>query len=149
MRIDTAVEIDAPVERVWSVLTDYARYGDWNPYLVAVEGRAEAGTTVVVDARPAEGGAAGLRYPVDVVEVEAPHLMRWMGGLADRTQFEGDHRWELRPAAAGRTHLRHWEELAGTLAAQIMGDGSAAAADFDRFNQALKARAERSGVSGR
>ena len=29
----TPVEIDAPVQRVWAILMDVDRYGEWNPPL--------------------------------------------------------------------------------------------------------------------
>lgn len=31
--MDDVVEVDAPAEVVWSVLTDFDRYGDWNPFI--------------------------------------------------------------------------------------------------------------------
>jgi uncharacterized protein YndB with AHSA1/START domain len=31
--IDKTLEIDAPVDVVWEVLTDFARYGEWNPFV--------------------------------------------------------------------------------------------------------------------
>ncbi|MDE0855092.1 MAG: SRPBCC domain-containing protein [Nevskia sp.] len=31
--IDATLEIDAPAELVWSVITDFPRYADWNPFL--------------------------------------------------------------------------------------------------------------------
>lgn len=31
--IDRTLEINAPAEQVWQVLTDFARYGDWNPFV--------------------------------------------------------------------------------------------------------------------
>ncbi|MEV0245804.1 SRPBCC domain-containing protein [Nocardia sp. NPDC050712] len=33
LTIDAAVYIDAPAEVVWRVLTDFAHYGDWNPFV--------------------------------------------------------------------------------------------------------------------
>ncbi len=39
----TESEIDAPVEAVWATLTDLAAYSDWNPFIVADEGRAAVG----------------------------------------------------------------------------------------------------------
>jgi hypothetical protein len=32
--IDAAVEIDAPAELVWQVITDFPRYGEWNPFCI-------------------------------------------------------------------------------------------------------------------
>ncbi|MGW5310810.1 SRPBCC family protein [Nocardia thailandica] len=31
--IDATVEIDAPADIVWRVLTDFDRYGEWNPFV--------------------------------------------------------------------------------------------------------------------
>ncbi|MFE7798145.1 SRPBCC family protein [Nocardia sp. NPDC057440] len=31
--IDASVDIDAPVDLVWGVITDLARYGEWNPFV--------------------------------------------------------------------------------------------------------------------
>ncbi len=31
--IDRTLEIDAPVDVVWNVLTDFSRYGEWNPFV--------------------------------------------------------------------------------------------------------------------
>ncbi|WP_280426016.1 SRPBCC domain-containing protein [Nocardia carnea] len=40
--VDDVVEVDAPAEVVWSVLTDFDRYSDWNPFI----GRCRADLTV-------------------------------------------------------------------------------------------------------
>ncbi|WP_194834608.1 SRPBCC domain-containing protein [Nocardia sp. XZ_19_369] len=31
--IDATVDIDAPAELVWQVITDFPRYGEWNPFV--------------------------------------------------------------------------------------------------------------------
>lgn len=31
--IDASVDIDAPAELVWQVITDFAHYGEWNPFV--------------------------------------------------------------------------------------------------------------------
>ncbi|PXX64211.1 uncharacterized protein YndB with AHSA1/START domain [Nocardia tenerifensis] len=31
--IDVTVDIDAPAELVWQVITDFDRYGEWNPFV--------------------------------------------------------------------------------------------------------------------
>ncbi|AFU04357.1 SRPBCC domain-containing protein [Nocardia brasiliensis] len=31
--IDASVDIDAPAERVWQVITDFPHYGEWNPFV--------------------------------------------------------------------------------------------------------------------
>ena len=34
--LDASIEIDAAAERVWDVLADTARYGEWNPLVTGV-----------------------------------------------------------------------------------------------------------------
>ena len=35
-QISTEIEINAPVETVWSILTDFDKYPDWNPFVKSV-----------------------------------------------------------------------------------------------------------------
>ena len=35
--IDETVKIAAPPDRVWDVITDFPRYAEWNPFVVACE----------------------------------------------------------------------------------------------------------------
>jgi len=139
-RIETRIEIDAPVERVRSVLIDGSQYPDWNPYLVRIEGSIEAGADIVAHARLDTGQT--LPMPVRVVSVE-PGCMRWEGGLPDRARFKGDHRFELEAVDGGRTRLRHYEDFTGTQIGDIVVPReSAIRSNFERMNTALRARCE-------
>ena len=46
------VEIDAPAERVWQVLTDFRRYPEWNPFMPRVAGEAARRAELEVLVRP-------------------------------------------------------------------------------------------------
>ena len=37
--IATSIEISAPPERVWAILTDTKRYAEWNPEIAALNGQ--------------------------------------------------------------------------------------------------------------
>lgn len=41
--ISTEIDIAAPPSAVWSALTDYERYPDWNPFIIKVSGSKEGG----------------------------------------------------------------------------------------------------------
>lgn len=140
--VETVIDIAAPVERVWAILTGFDAYVDWNPYLVRIEGEPVPGTDIVVTSRPG-GNGSEMTQSVKVVAVEPLRSMRWEGGLPDRGQFIGDHRFELRALSAGATRLRHYEHFGGSLAEDILNrHGLVIETSFNLFNQALKARAE-------
>ncbi|WP_254893660.1 SRPBCC domain-containing protein [Nocardia donostiensis] len=44
--MDDAVEIDAPAEVVWSVLTDLEQYGEWNPFIIRCRSTLEVGAPI-------------------------------------------------------------------------------------------------------
>lgn len=44
--INVEVEIKAPAETVWSVLTDFANYAQWNPLMKSVEGEAKLNSQI-------------------------------------------------------------------------------------------------------
>ncbi|WP_405512784.1 SRPBCC family protein [Streptomyces canus] len=52
--ISTYVDIDAKPRIVWEVLTDFARYPDWNPYVREVTGEVRVGGTPALRTQPAK-----------------------------------------------------------------------------------------------
>ena len=44
--IDRTVEIDAPADVVWQVLTDGASYGEWNPFVLECSSTFEPGSPI-------------------------------------------------------------------------------------------------------
>jgi len=50
------IDLAAPPERVWSVLTDFAAYPEWNPYQ-SIDGKAEPLAVVTVSSRGLDGRA--------------------------------------------------------------------------------------------
>lgn len=46
MLIETSIDIDAPLDRVWAALVDFDRYPEWNPLTVKVRGEPREGETV-------------------------------------------------------------------------------------------------------
>src|ERR1700712_3056568 len=72
-RIDRDVLIAAPLERVWSVLTEPALVGVWFGHGVPIEIDLRVGGTMVLDF------GAGMVFPTSIVGVDAPRYFayRW------------------------------------------------------------------------
>ncbi|HWC70427.1 MAG TPA: SRPBCC family protein [Actinomycetota bacterium] len=101
----TEIEIDAPPEQVWQVLTDFGAYPDWNPFIRSIEGEPQVGSrlNVRIDPTPwatppqrrrrAAGGARDSTRPKP--------LHRLPIGAHGKEEH-GSHRLR-RPAASGLT----------------------------------------------
>jgi uncharacterized protein YndB with AHSA1/START domain len=72
-RIDKAIDINAPPERVWRALTDERELAAW--FQVSIEGRIVSGGEVwMTSVHPQH---AGQRWPVRIVELTPPRRMVW------------------------------------------------------------------------
>lgn len=69
--------IRAPVERIWSILTDAAAYPSWNSTVERVIGTIASGEKVTVYAKASPGRA----FPLEVTAFEPNRRMVWRGGM--------------------------------------------------------------------
>jgi len=42
----SVIEIDAPADKVWGILTDFDSYSDWNPFIRKIKGKVEEGKKI-------------------------------------------------------------------------------------------------------
>jgi hypothetical protein len=142
--IHTEVEIAAPPEAVWAVLSAIDAWSDWNPVIggVKLEGPLREGTrgrlTLVL---PPPAGRRTI--PVRLVTVRPQRELAWKGGVPG--VMEGRHGFRLEPTATG-TRLVHTEVFSGVLAPALvrllrgqLGKG------YRRVNRGLQDRCERGG----
>ena len=138
-RIDTEIAIAATPARVWRVLTDFDAYPDWNPFIRAVEGTAEAGTRLSVTI---EAGGSRHRFRPVLLQATPERALRWLGRGGFPGLFDGEHGFFLE-AEGGGTRLRQEETFQGFLVPLLWrGVEPATRAGFEAMNRALKARAE-------
>ena len=99
--VETRTDIAAPPWRVWRVLTDFAAYPAWNPFLTRVEGRPEPGARLRVRVEPP--GRSPLVLMPRVVALKTGRALRWRGRLLfPRGLLDGEHGFELEPLSQGR-----------------------------------------------
>lgn len=66
--ITTAIDVDAPRDAVWTVLTDLEAYPDWNPHVTSAEGELREGSTL--ELRVDRIGAKPQETTVNVPDVD-------------------------------------------------------------------------------
>lgn len=132
----TSVDIAAPAEKVWSILTDVGSWPTWNTTVDQVEGAVAPGGSVTVHAKLAPGQA----FPVKVTTLEAPSRMVWTGGMP-LGLFKGERTYTLTPNGDGVTFAMR-EEFTGLLAPIFGRSIPDLQPAFDEFARCLKRRAE-------
>ncbi|HET8658056.1 MAG TPA: SRPBCC domain-containing protein [Micromonosporaceae bacterium] len=143
-QLRTEIDIQAGPERVWQVLTDFAAYPQWNPFLVRASGSLVPGGRLTVRMQPAGGRAMTFRPTVR--EAAPPRRLRWLGHLLLPGIFDGEHSFTIEQLDAGRVRLVQEEEFRGVLVPLLSRflDRRTRPA-FEQMNQALKRRAEQAG----
>lgn len=138
--LEAAIEIEADAERVWAVLTDFASYPGWNPFIRRIEGRAEPGAKLKARIHPPGGRAMTFRPTVRVAE--PARELRWLGRLGLPGVFDGEHRFRLEPVADGRVRFVQSERFSGVLVPVFGRMLAKTESGFEQMNRALKQRAE-------
>ena len=140
-QLQATVVIAAPAARVWQVLTDFAAFPQWNPFIRRIDGVATAGARLTVRIQPT--GARGMTFRPTVLVAEPHRELRWVGRLGLPGLFDGEHMFIIEPVDAHRVRLTQREVFRGLLvpflSRQLDRD---TARGFAEMNAALKTRAE-------
>ncbi|MEZ5844547.1 MAG: SRPBCC domain-containing protein [Hyphomicrobiaceae bacterium] len=134
------IVIRAPVERIWSILTDATGYPSWNSTVERVTGSIAFGQKLTVYTRASPGRA----FPLQVSEFEPNRGMVWAGGIP-LGLFRGTRTYALTPCGAGDVEFSMREEFSGWMAPLLTRSIPDLQPVFDQFAADLKARAEREG----
>lgn len=139
--ITTSIDIDAPVARVWQVVTDVNAYAEWNPLIPMAQGTPVVGSGIRMKICPP--GLMAREAEVEVLNVDAERQFRWLGRWGLPWILDGDHSFLLEAIGQQQTHLQQNETFRGLLALPLapvvlprMRQG------FIAMNLALKKRCE-------
>ncbi len=138
------IEIHAPSERIWEILSDFQKYPDWNPFIRSIRGNLAEGERITADLRPQ--GAAGMTIRPVLIRVIPGRELRWRGHLFVRGLFDGEHVFEIRQLGDGTCLFVQHEYFSGLLVRLLENMlKTDTARGFAGMNEALKARAEQPG----
>jgi hypothetical protein len=137
------IEIDAPAERVWAILTDLPQYGAWNPFCIAAESTLEMGAPVVMRLKSYVDPGEIVPNTEFVCAFEPSRLLSWQLPWSEAWPYPARRDQIIEPLGEGRCAYHSIDAFLGDNGIHVMRfAGSWVKRAFDDTARALKARAE-------
>jgi hypothetical protein len=137
----TVIQISAPIEQVWQVLTDFEKWKDWNPMVNQVSGRALVHSSLQITMCGTEGKKA-MQYQATVLEANPPKNFRWRATMMSGFMFTNDRVFELKEKNGG-TELVNTEQFSGLMVPLFWSKMSLFVVPMlEKMNKALKDKLE-------
>jgi hypothetical protein len=137
--IEAEVELNAKPHEVWAVLTEFGRYGAWNPFITQIEGEPKLGEMITVHVGI---GPAAAPIKAEVITFKPDQELAWRSKLIAPGLFDRDHIFRIEPNGTGcklkqiQTYMGTMAPVAGLLTTEVVRHGLKA------MNDALKSRVE-------
>lgn len=141
MRVQTSIDIEAPAERVWATLVDFASYGAWNPFVLRVRGTPTLGEPVRLTVQLA-GRKIGRTHIVS--RVEPSTTLAWTIQTSAPWWIHGERIQRIEPLGPDRCRYTNDEQVHGLLGL-VVGPlmGASVRAGLEAAGRGLKAHCER------
>lgn len=111
--ITTEILIHAEPAFIWSVLTNFDNYPNWNPFIKSIKG--EVGVGKKITARIEPPGAKGMTFKPTILAFQTNKELKWIGHLLFPGLFDGEHMFELIDHGNGTTTFIQREKFTGIL----------------------------------
>ena len=139
--LHSQIDINASAERVWQLLTDFASYPQWNPFIRRISGEPATGERLNVRLEPPE--SRGITLKPKVLAAEPNHQLRWLGHLFVPGLFDGEHSFVIQSLEGDRVRFVQGEAFRGLLVPLFARSlDNSTLRGFEEMNLALKERAE-------
>lgn len=139
--IHTEIEIKAPVDKVWSILTDFEKYPEWNPFIKSIQGDIRVGSQFKAIIQLPESKAMTFK-PKCLVKDDNKEF-RWLGHLFIPGLFDGEHIFKMKAIEGGKTKLVQCENFKGLLLPLFWKQiNTKTIQGFESMNRAIKEKAE-------
>ncbi len=137
----SSFEIAASAERVWKVLTDLDRYGEWNPQIPVAKGTVKEGAEIKI--KLALPGRPAINLSATIEQAQENALFSWRGHLLAPWFFEGYREFAIQQTAPERVTVTHVEDVHGAFAPVFsLVMGKPVEKSQLALNDALRSRAE-------
>ena len=137
------IEINSYPESVWKILTDFATYDQWNPFINKIIGLPTEGSKIDIYIETPSG--KNRKYSPRITKVEEGRELRWSGKSSLPGFLNAEHIFTIEELQTERVHFTQREVFDGLLT-RLFGKGIDidVRQGFQDMNEALKKRAERS-----
>jgi len=136
----TKTIIHAPIKVVWNVLTDVARYKEWNPTVAKVWGTLKEDQLIYI-----HHSGLGLIVPIQIERYTPPYELSWHSWGVFAPLVQGQHYFKLTELTPNQTVLQHGEILTGVMSHLIPSSLiSKLESNYAYHNHKLKIIAEQS-----
>jgi hypothetical protein len=141
--VRNAIEINSYPESVWKILTDFATYDQWNPFINKIIGLPTEGSKIDIFIETPSG--KNRKYSPRITKVEEGRELRWFGKSSLPGFLNAEHIFTIEELQPESVRFIQREVFDGLLT-RLFGKGLDADVmqGFQDMNDALKKRAERS-----
>jgi hypothetical protein len=141
--ISDVVEIEVPADFVWSIIVDFERYPDWNPYTFRVDTVLELGADVLLHLPSPDKPGETFTTLEHMMVIDPPHHLQYNTGDSFPGMLAVRDQWVL-SLSPSRCSYQTTDVFTGDFA-QVAYDLQAewVTAGFNATAHALKDRAEK------
>ena len=111
--IKTEILIQATASKIWTILTDFENYPNWNPFIQSITGEVKKGKKIKVRIRQSESNE--MAFNPKILNYEVNKQIVWLGHLLFSGVFDGEHKFELIDNGNGTTTFKQSEKFKGIL----------------------------------
>lgn len=111
------IQINAPIDFVWNVLTEVEKYGEWNPFTPRLQTDFKIGSPAHLRVRM---GPAMMKITETVCAFEAPRLIAWTKTFGVRWFLVAVRRQVLEPVDDARCTYHNTDQLTGLMAPVVL-----------------------------
>jgi hypothetical protein len=141
--VRSEIEINSYPESVWKILTDFATYDQWNPFINKIIGLPTEGSKIDIFIETPSG--KNRKYSPRITKVEEGRELRWLGKSSLPGFLNAEHIFtieELQPESVRFIQREVFDGLLTRLFGKSLDTD--VMQGFQDMNDALKKRAERS-----
>lgn len=141
--VRSEIEIASYPESVWKILTDFATYDQWNPFINKIIGLPTEGSKIDIYIETPSG--KNRKYSPRITKVEEGRELRWFGKSSLPGFLNAEHIFTIEELQPESVRFIQREVFDGLLT-RLFGKGldTDVMQGFQDMNDALKKRAERS-----